>query len=142
MPGISKRPKLTLTPDELRELQQLRQSKTAAFREVQRARIISRYHAGETVAQIARKVQMTRKSVAKWITRALAIGPKAALKDTYHRPKEPTITEEARAWVVHLACIKPKELGYCRRSMDAQCVGPACAHSRRGGGASVFGPSG
>jgi transposase len=112
MPGISRRPKLTLTPDELRELQQLGQSKTAAFREVQRARIITRYHTGEAVAQIARKVQMTRKSVAKWITRALAIGPKAALKDTYHRPKEPTITEEARAWVVHLACIKPQELGY------------------------------
>lgn len=111
MPGISRRPKLTLTPDELRELQQ-GHSKTAAFREVQRARIITCYHAGEAVAQIARKVQMTRKSVAKWITRALAIGPKAALKDTYHRPKEPTITEQARAWVVHLACIKPKELGY------------------------------
>lgn len=33
-----------------------------------------RYHAGEAVAQIARGVGMTRKSVAKWINRALAIG--------------------------------------------------------------------
>ena len=37
---------------------------------------------------------------------------KAALKDTYHRPRAPVITEEAKAWVVHLACSKPKELGY------------------------------
>jgi hypothetical protein len=37
-----------------------------------------------------------RKSVAKWVNRALAVGPEAALKDTYHRPKEPVITEEAR----------------------------------------------
>ena len=54
----------------------------------------------------------TRKSVAKWINRALALGPSAALKDTYHRPKEPSITVEARTWVVSVACIKPKDLGY------------------------------
>ena len=40
------------------------------------------------------------------------VGPGAALKDAYHRPKEPSITEEARAWVVSLACVKPKDLGY------------------------------
>jgi transposase len=57
-------------------------------------------------------MKMTRKSVGKWISRALAMGVEAALKDAYHRPKEPVITEEAKAWVVHLACSKPKELGY------------------------------
>jgi len=55
---------------------------------------------------------MTRKSIGKWIARALAQGARAALKDTYHRPRAPAITEEAKAWVVHLACSKPKELGY------------------------------
>jgi len=55
---------------------------------------------------------MTRKSVGKWISRALAAGPGAALKDAYHRPKESRITEEARAWVLSLACIKPKDLSY------------------------------
>jgi transposase len=39
-------------------------------------------------------------------------GSGAALKDAYHRPKEPAITEESKAWVVHLACTKPKDLGY------------------------------
>ena len=34
------------------------------------------------------------------------------LKDAYHRPKAPSITEAARAWVVSLACRKPKDLGY------------------------------
>ena len=33
-------------------------------------------------------------------------------KDAYHRPREPVITEAAKAWVVHLACSKPKEYGY------------------------------
>ncbi len=112
MTGKSKRPKLTLEPDELVRLQHLCQSPTTPHREVQRAQILTRFHAGETVAQIARALNMTRKSVAKWINRALAIGPSAALKDAYHRPKEPSITEEARAWVVSVACIKPKDLGY------------------------------
>jgi hypothetical protein len=40
------------------------------------------------------------------------MGASAALKDTFHRPHAPVITEEAKAWVVHLACSKPKELGY------------------------------
>ncbi len=112
MAGKSKRPKLTIEPDELERLQHLRQAPTAPLREVQRAQILTRYHAGESVTQIAVGLRMTRKSVAKWINRALAVGPSAALKDAYHRPKEPSITEEARAWVVSLACIKPKDLGY------------------------------
>jgi transposase len=112
MAGKSKRPKLTLEPDELVRLQRLGQAPSAPLREVHRAQILTRYHAGETVAQIARSLRMTRKSVAKWINRALSIGPAAALKDAYHRPKESSITEEARAWVVSLACTKPKDLGY------------------------------
>src|SRR5260370_8396380 len=55
---------------------------------------------------------MTRKSVGKWVSKALAVGSGAALKDAYHRPKEPAITEDAKTWVVHLACAKPKDLGY------------------------------
>jgi hypothetical protein len=112
MAGKSKRPKLIMEPEELERLQRLGQAPSAPLREVQRAQILTRYHAGETVAQIARNLHMTRKSVAKWITRALAFGPGVALKDTYHRPKGPSITEEARAWVVSLACMKPKDLGY------------------------------
>ena len=71
-----------------------------------------RYHSGDTIAQIARAVGMTRKSVGKWVSKALAVGSGAALKDAYHRPKEPLISEDAKAWVVHLACAKPKDLGY------------------------------
>jgi len=112
MAGKSKRSKLVLAPQEVKELQQLSQSPTAPSREVQRAQILWRYHAGETITEIARALRMTRKSVGKWIARGLALGVKAALKDTYHRPRPPVITEEAKAWVVHLACSKPKEWGY------------------------------
>jgi hypothetical protein len=33
------------------------------------------------------------------------------LKDRFHRPKEPEITLEDKAWVVNLACTRPKEHG-------------------------------
>jgi hypothetical protein len=33
------------------------------------------------------------------------------LKDAYHRPREPEITDEAKAWVVSIACTKPKDHG-------------------------------
>src|ERR1017187_6522122 len=112
MAGKSKRSKLVLTPEEVNQLQQLRQSRTAPWREVQRAQILWRYHAGETITEMGRALKMTRKSIGKWIVRGLAQGAIAALKDTYHRPRAPVITEQAKAWVVHLACSKPKELGY------------------------------
>lgn len=112
MAGRSKRPQLKLSIEEIEQLEELRDSRTAPWREAQRARIMLRYHSGEPIAQIARTVGMTRKSVGKWVSKALAVGSGAALKDAYHRPKAPLISADAKAWVVHLACAKPRDLGY------------------------------
>ena len=112
MAGKSRRPKLVLSDDDRAKLEQLAKSQTAARRETQRAAILLGYSAGESVASLSRRLAMTRLSVSKWIVKALAIGPIAALKDKYHRPKQPAIGDDAKAWVVHVACSKPKELGY------------------------------
>ena len=122
MAGKSRRAKLVLTPEEVERLERLRRSQTAPRREVQRAEILWCYHAGETVAEIARKVSMTRTSVAKWVGKALSVGLAAGLKDAYHRPREPVITEAAKAWVVHLACSKPKEYGYAAELWTRQSL--------------------
>jgi transposase len=45
------------------------------------------------------------------IDKALAAGVAAGLRDAYHRPHEPEISDEARAWVVAIACTKPVEHG-------------------------------
>ena len=42
----------------------------------------------------------------------MAEGPLAALDDRPRPGREPTITPEAKAWLVSLACRKAKELGY------------------------------
>ena len=60
MARASTHPKLVLTDEEKKHLHQLRQSKTASFRDVQRAQVLWRYHAGETVSQIARALTITR----------------------------------------------------------------------------------
>ena len=98
MARASRRPRLVLTDEEKNRLDQLRQSKTAAFRDVQRAQILWRYHAGETVSQIARALKMTRKSTLKWIDKALQIRANVGMKDTPHKPREAVITDDAKAW--------------------------------------------
>ena len=128
MAGRSKRAKLLLTSEEVERLERLRRSQTTPRREVQRAEILWRYHAGETIAAIAREVSMTRTSVAKWVSKALRVGLTAGLKDTYHRPREPVITEAAQAWVVHLACSKPREYGYAAELWTRQSL---AQHVRR-----------
>ena len=90
----------------------MRQSRTAAMLYLQRARILWRYQFGETVAQIVRAVNTTRNSALKWIDKALQVGAMAGMKDTPHKPREAVITDDAKAWVVHLACAKPKDPGY------------------------------
>jgi transposase len=128
MPRTSKRPKLVLTSDEKKDLDELsRRSRTGAVRDVQRAQILLRYHGGQTVSQIGRALKITRKSVLKWIDKALQMGVKAGMKDSPHKPREAVITDDAKAWVVHLACSKPKDLGYAAelwtRSALARHVG-------------------
>ena len=112
MARSSTRPRLVLTAEEKVFLDELRQSRTAAVRDVERAQILWRSQSGDSVSEIARALNTTRKSVLKWIDKALQVGVKAGIKDAPHKPREAVITDDAKAWVVHLACSKPKDLGY------------------------------
>jgi transposase len=122
MAGKSRRSKLVLSNEEQSELEQLARSRVAPQRETQRSAILLGYFAGESIASISRRVGMTRLSVSKWVTKALAVGPMAALKDSYHRPKKPVIGDDAKAWVVHVACSKPKDLGYAAEVWSRQAL--------------------
>src|ERR1700688_2735263 len=127
MPRLPHHAALALTVEEKEHLDQLRQSRTASVRDVQRAQILWRYHAGETVTQIARVLKTTRNSVVKWIDKALQMGVVAGMKDTPHKPREAVITDDAKAWVVHLACSKPKDLGYAAELWTRSALAHMCA---------------
>jgi transposase len=112
MAGRRKRAPLVLDTSTKIELTRLAASRTEAAQRVERAKMLLAYAAGESVTQIARAHATHRPKVERCIDKALEVGPLTALADLPGRGRKPTITPEARAWVVSLACQKPKDLGY------------------------------
>jgi len=130
MPRKTQRAKLVLQQDEKEELQRLASSRKAPVREAQRANILLRYSEGMPIIDIQRIMHVSRPTIYKWVDKALAVGTQEGLKDKYHRPKEPVITEEAKAWVINLACQKPTEYGYAAEMWTRSGL---ASHARRHG---------
>ena len=112
MPRKSQRPNLQLDKDQRQQLLKISQSRTTPIREVQRARILLKYVDGQTISSIKEQVNVSRPTIYKCIDKALSAGIETGLKDKFHKPKDAVITEAAKAWVVNLACTKPKDHGY------------------------------
>ena len=111
MAGKTKRAALLLTEDQKKMLKELSKSRTASAREIERAKVLIGYAEGISIAGLQRQTGGSRPMIYKCIDKALAAGVQMGLKDTYHRPHEPEISDEARAWVVSIACTKPKDNG-------------------------------
>lgn len=118
----SKRTKLNITDEQRTMLTKLSQSRSAPLREIQRAHILLSYAQNMNISNIAKQYNTTRSTIYKCIDKALSMGIAAALKDTYHRPKEPVITEEDKNWVIHLACTKPKDFGYAAETWSRNAL--------------------
>lgn len=112
MPRKSKRAELILTDEQHEQLNSMAPSRTAPLREVERAKILLKYADGVSISQIQFELNSSRPTIYKCIDKALTMGSETGLKDKYHRPKARVITAAAKAWVVNLACTKPKEHGY------------------------------
>jgi transposase len=112
MPFESRRAKLVVDEETRAWLQSVSVSYTVAAAHVERAKVLLAYAQGESISAIARDLGTNRPKVERTIDRALHFGVDAALDDLPRpgRPRE--ISEEARVWVVDLACQKPKDLGY------------------------------
>jgi len=112
MPRKSQKAKLIFDEKQKEQLKTISQSRKAPIREVQRATILLRYSEDMPITDIEKMIQVSRPTIYKWIEKALAMGIEEGLKDKYHRPKEPVITQEAKAWVINFACKKPTDFGY------------------------------
>lgn len=108
----SKRSKLQLNEEEIKILQQKSNSRTLPKQEITRSQVLLLYYEGVSISEIQRRAGISRPSIYKCIDKALAGGIRVGLKDKYHRPKAPVITDEAKLWVINLACTKPKDHGY------------------------------
>ena len=112
MPFLSQRSKLQLTDNEIENLTSLSNSRTAPLREVERAKILLLNHQGINDSQNAKKLGTNRQKVIRCINKALAYGIDEAINDLPRSGKPPKITGEARAWIISIACMKPKDVGY------------------------------
>ena len=79
-------------------------------REVTRVPTAKRYLLHCT--RVGKRLAAHHQTVQCCVERAVAYGALAALDDRPRPGKEPTITPEAKAWLVSLACDKAKEHGY------------------------------
>ncbi len=79
---------------------------------VERARILLAYREEPSTYAVGEAIGVTHQTVQRCLRRAMALGVMEALEDSPRPGKRPEITDEARAWVVSLACQKAKDLGY------------------------------
>jgi len=128
LPFLSRRAQLRLTDSEIEMLTALSQSRSQPAGRVQRAAILLRYHAGDTVSKIAQSLRTNRPRVERCLNKAVELGVTQALGDLPGRGRRPALTAEARAWVISLACQKPKDLGYAQELWTTRLL---AAHVRK-----------
>jgi len=103
---------LSIEEEDLGRLMSIARSRTEAASRVERARMLLAYREDPSFFAVGRALGVHHQTVQRCVERALAYGPMAALDDRRRPGKEPTITAEAKAWLVSLACRKAKDLGY------------------------------
>ena len=103
---------LSLGEADTAKLRSIAQSRTEPASRVERARILLAYREDPSFFAVGRALGLHHQTVQRCVERAVAEGPLAALDDRPRPGREPTITPEAKAWLVSLACRKAKELGY------------------------------
>jgi transposase len=102
---------LALSDEQRLMLEVLAASRTAPLREVERAKVLLAFTQGKAPTEIQRLLGLSRPTIYKCIDKALAAGVDTGLRDRFHRPHAPQISDEAKAWVIDLACRKPSLLG-------------------------------
>ena len=121
MPFQRQRPLLVLTEDIRDQLDTISRSRTEPVHRVERAKMLLSYAEGSTISSIARAMNTNRPKVERCVDKALQLG---ALMSTRVRRSwwrcrifravvgPGRFLRKSRAWVVALACQKPKDLGY------------------------------
>jgi transposase len=103
---------LAFTELELVDLERVSRSRTAPASHVQRACILLTYRGTPSLYATGRAIGVSHQTVERCLRRAREFGVVAALDDSPRPGREPTITRQAKMFVLDLACRKPKDLGY------------------------------
>lgn len=103
---------MVLEENEVKFLESLASSRTEPYSKVKRAKMLLAYARGESISSIARKEQTDRPVVERCVDKALSGGIMTALRDLARPGRPRAITDDDKAWVIHLACSTPTEHGY------------------------------
>ena len=95
-----------------RYLETQTRARTIQAQIVNRARILLLKADGCSINSIAEKVGLNRKSVILCLNKYAEGGVENALLDAPGRGRKAEITENEKAWIINIACQKPKDLGY------------------------------
>jgi transposase len=126
---------LAMTEEETAKLATISRSRMEPASRVERAQMLLAYRETPSFFAVARRLGAHHQTVQRCVERALAYGSLAALDDRPRAGKEPTITPEAKAWLVSLACDKAKDHGYPHELWTTRLLarharehGPAAGH--------------
>jgi transposase len=103
---------ITLSSEDRAFLEEQTRARTIQAQTVIRAKILLLKADGISIDAIADKVDLNRKSVMLCINKYLEGGVENALYDAPGRGRNAEITDDEKAWVINIACQKPKDLGY------------------------------
>ena len=105
---------LTLSEEDKDYLKTLSKKRTIQAQIVDRAKILLYKSDGMTFNAIAEKLAISSATVRLCVSKYYEGGIEKALFDT-QRPGRPSeITDDAKAWIINLACQRPVELGYAQ----------------------------
>ncbi len=109
---MAKSKPLALSSDDHKWLETIVRTRTLQAQVVTRARILLLKEVGDSVDTIAEKVDLNRNSVLLCLKKYKAGGVENAIYDAPGRGRNAQITDDEKAWIINVACQKPKEYGY------------------------------
>ena len=113
---------LIIEDEDLTKLRAIARSRTEPASRVERAQMLLAYRDNPSYFAVAQALGLHHQTPRRCVERAVAYGPMAALEDRPRPGKEPTITAEAKAWLVSLACQKASLSSPAARGFPLLCA--------------------
>lgn len=118
--------KFTLEADHKTVLEKLAKSGMTPVATSQRAKILLLKEQGKSCSDIADELGISRHTVELWVKKYRLRTSKDSLEDLLNvsegRGRKEEITGEARTWLISIACMKPKDLGYAAETWTTRSL--------------------
>ncbi len=115
--GRRRNVEIHLKPEQVERLQAIVKARTSAQAVVRRAQILLLRDQGKADTSIAAELKITRVTISNCVGKFLAMGLEAALGELARPGRPKVVDDEAKAWVVDIACTRPCDHpGYSQES--------------------------